>query len=94
MEKETNFSSSDNAPSSSGDASDSYESEQELLPLNEAPSSKLGTEEEEEKEKSLCSAILSWDWKNIGVIGCLAIAYLLCNVSFSTISPFFPEEVR
>ena len=40
--------------------------------------------------KSLCSEL---SWKNIVAIVCLWIAYFLCAAGFSTIAPFFPDEV-
>ena len=35
-----------------------------------------------------------WNWKNITTISCLWLAYLLCNMSYSIVGPFFPDEVH
>lgn len=42
------------------------------------------------KLKSLCTNV---NWKGIMASVCLWIAYFLCAAGFSTIGPFFPDEV-
>lgn len=61
--------------------------EHELLPLNKDPSS----EPLLDKKKSRIS---QWKWKNIAIVASLAMCYMLCNMAFSTISPFYPEQAR
>lgn len=67
--------------------------EQELLPLEETEPA--GDTDEKSRGKKLSSAVSSLrelDWESIAIIACLCVAYLLCNASYSIISPFFPNE--
>lgn len=42
--------------------------------------------------KKLSSMLRELDWESIVIIACLCVAYLLCNASYSIVSPFFPKE--
>lgn len=80
---------------------ESSESEKELLeiassssgsPFLKAP--ETDTDTEIGKLKSLQCKICRCDWKNIAIMICLWIAYLLCSASYSLIGPFFPKKVN
>ena len=79
--------------------SDNY-SEDELLLLQETYTTKLKPEENNthdcykydsysEPERNSCL-----NWENIVAISCLLLAYLLCNMSYSIMGAFFPDEVN
>lgn len=94
MEKEVSH--SEMAEENHSDATSEYSSksstmeEHELVPLNKDPSSEPLLDKKESRKRS----IRQWNWKNIAVVASLAMCYLLCNMAFSTISPFYPEEAR
>ena len=46
------------------------------------------------KKSQLVSLSRDLDWHNVTIISCLFLAHLLCNASYSIISPFFPKEAR
>ena len=48
---------------------------------------------DEPKKRSLLIRLRSWNWKNILTIATLWVAYLLCNMCYSIVFPFFPDEV-
>ena len=54
-----------------------------------------GDEIKHDSASCTCLAKLRrWNWKNITTISCLWLAYLLCNMSYSIVGPFFPDEVH
>ena len=58
-----------------------------------------GDDDSEEEDDGGGDKGCSWisqcrsNWRNIVVVVCLWSAYLLCNVAYSTINPFFPQVV-
>lgn len=44
-------------------------------------------ERDEQKSK------FSFSWKHLLISSCLWIAFLLCSMAYSTMNPFFPQEV-
>lgn len=86
---------SNSGDTSDGDSSaDSSNEEEKLLQkaISEKLASKIAAAEEKGKSKILAT-LCSWNWENIVIIMCLWVAYLLCNIAYSTIGPFFPREV-
>ena len=74
---------------SSSSRSSGMVDEHELVPLNKDLSSEpLLDKKGKESKKDLHK----WKWKNMAIVASLAMCYLLCNMAFSTISPFYPEE--
>ena len=70
--------------SHSGDPFSGTESERDILELE----SEAGT-----PAKRMKAFFADLNWKDVLTTSCLWLAYFLCNVAFSLIAPFFPEEV-
>ncbi len=74
-------------------------SEDVQLQLHEIPSSSDLDSDEEDGKGACYKKCLSWlsqcreNWKKILVVVILWLAYMLCNVAFSIIAPFFPKIV-
>ena len=49
---------------------------------------------EKKPKKSRLSRLREVNWRNAVTVTCLWLAYLLCNMSYSLLGPFFPVEVK
>jgi hypothetical protein len=68
-------------------------SEEELVPLVDEDDGKSSILSRlRQKKVDLASLVQGLDWESLAIVVCLSTAYLLCNASYSIISPFFPNE--
>lgn len=49
---------------------------------------------DEPEKSSRFTRLKRWNWKIILTIILMSIAYLLCNMCYSIMGPFFPHEVK
>ena len=92
---------SDFSEDSSSTAGDTEVEEEELLKqkasnhkVNSYDCYKHDSSIYEPEKSSLLSRLSKWNWQSISTFGCLWLAYLLCNMSYSIVGPFFPHEVE